>query len=491
MPAVTRHAPVARRWRSGPAPRLAALAAGNRLFVAVFVPAALLRADAELGYRWQSWFNDSFAYVASAITLVTDPIRVSGYSVFLWLLEPFHSYALVTITQHLMGLAMGVMVYALARHRFAAPGWIAALAAVPVLYDGFQIQLEHLIMPDVLFEFLVMLAVTLLLWDRQPSWRRCALAGLLIGLSALMRSVGLPLLAVFAAYLVVRRVRWRAVAACVAACALPVLGYAGWYDLEHGQFGMTASAGVFLYSRVMTFAECPAMNPPPDLLELCTTVPPARRPIAQAYIWGAASPLNRFPAPEFSPLPNRLAKEFAIRAIEAQPLAYARAVADDTWRAFEWNRTVFPNAATYDEYLFGTQVAVPPSDARRAGGYSSYAAAYGHGNPQTRAASPFAAAIRGYQRYAWLPGTVYGLILLTGLGGLVLAWRRAGGAALLPWAVSLALIVIPAATAEFGYRYVLPAVPLAALALAMAFGRDTAHPADARDDQGDLAADGA
>ena len=45
--------------------------------------------------------------------------------------------------------------------------WIAALAAVPVLYDGFQIELEHLILSDVLFEFLLVLATTLLLWDSQ------------------------------------------------------------------------------------------------------------------------------------------------------------------------------------------------------------------------------------------------------------------------------------------------------------------------------------
>ena len=74
----------------------------------------------------------------------------------------------------------------------------------------------------------------------------------------------------------------------------------------------------------------------------------------------------------------------------------------------------------------------------------------------------------------WLPGTVYGLILLAGLGGMVLAWRRLGGEALLPWTISLALIVIPAATAEFDYRYVLVAVPFACLAAAMAFSPGTA-----------------
>jgi hypothetical protein len=69
---------------------------------------------------------------------------------------------------------------------------------------------------------------------------------------------------------------------------------------------------------------------------------------------------------------------------------------------------------------------------------------------------------------------VYGLILLAGLGGMVLAWRRVGGEALLPWTLSLALIVIPAATAEFDYRYVLVAVPFACLAAVIAFSPGTA-----------------
>src|SRR6516162_11856212 len=116
---------------------------------------------------------------------------------------------------------------------------------------------------------------------------------------------------------------------------------------------MTDSTGVCLYSRVMTFADCSRMQLPTDLLPLCTTVPPAQRPISQAYIWTPASPLDRFPAPKFSPLPNKLAGQFAIKAIEAQPLDYARAVFDDTWRSFAWNRAVFLNGATYNEYLFG------------------------------------------------------------------------------------------------------------------------------------------
>ena len=449
---------------------------GHRLFIIVLTPAVLLRVDAELGYRWQAWFNDSFEYVSNTIHFTLDPTRTSGYSIWLKILQPFHSYALITILQHLMGLAVAVMIYALARHRFGARPWLATLAVVPVLYDGFEIELEHLIMADVPFLFLLTLAVTLLLWDPAgPSMRTCVVIGGLLGIGAVLRSIGTPLLAVFAVYMIIRRFSWRKVAATIVVCLIPLVGYATVFDLEHGQFAESDSTGVFLYGRVMTFAECSKMHVPADELFLCTVVPPGQRPIAQWYDWTSGSPLDRLSPSKFSAVPNQLGKDFAIRAIEAQPLGYARAVFDDTWRVFSWKRIVFPNAQTYDEYLFHYQsTPIPNWDKANLGRYDSYAAAYAQANPLTQVVAPFANVIRGYQRYVWLPGTVYGLILLAGLGGLVLAWRRLGGEALLPWTISFALIVIPAATAEFDYRYVLPAVPFACLAAVIAFSRGTA-----------------
>src|SRR5204863_9482245 len=144
------------------------------------------------------------------------------------------------------------------------------------------------------------------------------------------RSVALPLLAVVAVYMIISGFGWRKVAATIVACLIPVLGYATVFDLEHSQFAMGDATGVFLYSRVMTFAECSKMRVPVNELWLCDATPPAHRPIDQLYIWARQSPLNRFPPTKFSPVPNSLAKDFAIRAIEAQPLDYAKAVFGDT-----------------------------------------------------------------------------------------------------------------------------------------------------------------
>jgi hypothetical protein len=490
---------------------------GNRLFILVMVPAVLLRIDAELGYRWQVWFNDSFDYVQNTVKFQLDPTRPSGYSIFLKVLEPFRTYALVTILQHLMGLAIAVMIYALARHRYAAPAWLATLATVPVLYDGFEIQLEHLIMADIPFLFVATLALTIFLWKPDPSLLRCAVVGLLLGISDTIRTVSLPLLIIFGVYMLIRWMPWRRIVAMGVMCALPVVAYAGVFDMEHGQFAMTDSTGVFLYSRVMSFANCARMSVPVDEKWLCTTVPPADRAIAQAYIWTTTghTPLDRLGPNKFTARPNELAENFAIRAILAEPLSYAHVVFNDTWRVFGFKREVFPNAATYNEYLFTRHpLSIPTYNMAKLGPYKSYASAYIHGNPYTKVVQPFAGLIELYEHHIYLPGTLYGLILLVGLGGMVLAWRRAGGEALLPWTISVALIVVPAATAEFDYRYVLAAVPFGCLAAAMAFAPGTAGgmwvrkladgvrnpgpagpggglngPGGSGDDQGDLAAD--
>ena len=452
---------------------IVALLGRHWLFVAVLGPAIILRAITMLGFRWVLWFNDSYQYLVFAVgALKPDPTRPSGYSIYLRVLASLHSFAVVTVSQHLMGLAIGVMIYALLVHRFKVRPWIATLAAVPALYDAYQIQLEHLLMADTPFAFLLTAAITIVMWQPKPGTARTAAAGLLLGLAGITRSVGLPLFAVLVVYLLIRRVGLRAVSACVIACAVPVGGYLLWFHAWYHQYAMTQSTGIFLYSRVMAFADCGKLNLPPDETALCTSTPPSQRMLSQDYIWSADAPLRRFSPPEFSPLTNLLAKGFATRAIEAQPFDYARVVWDDSWRSFAWTRKVFPDPITYGEYVFGSASNGPARKPATGHGFGAHFALtrYADGSEITHVVAPYAGVMRVYQNYVFLPGTILGVLLAIGLGGMVVSWRRLGGEILLPWTIAVAMIVMPAATAEFDYRYLLPAVPFACLATAMVFG---------------------
>ncbi|GAA4225064.1 hypothetical protein GCM10022254_06120 [Actinomadura meridiana] len=423
-----------------------------------------------LGYQPVMFFNDSFDYLHVATDPYPHPLRPDGYAFLLWALKPFHSFALVAAVQHLMGLGIGVMIYALLRRKFRLPGWGAALAAAPVLLDAYQLQLEHLVLSDTMFTFLVMSAVTLLLWHDRPSWRIAAAVGLIIGLAWLTRSVGMPVLLGVLVYMLIRRSGWKLMAATLVACMLPVLAYMGWYRADSGKFAITESNGIFLYARVYKFADCHQMNNlPVSEYPLCTE-PANRLPNSQDGIWNAQSPLNRYTGQRFSPENNALSNDFAKRAIMAQPFDYMKVVAHDFFKVFRWERTVFPDKATYAQYEFGkTSKPLPKWRMDHNSIASVEAQSYERGNAQTQVVEPFAGVARGYQDVFYLRGTMVGVILLVGLAGLVPMWRRFGGEALLPWTLATGLLLAPAATAEFDYRYVLPAVPLAALAAGLAF----------------------
>ncbi|TDD73504.1 hypothetical protein E1298_33885 [Actinomadura rubrisoli] len=456
--------------RQGRASGLWALVRRHPTFAVIIATAALLRLIAMIGYQPAMFFNDSFDYLHVAMEPYPHPLRPDGYSFLLLALRPFHSFALVVLVQHLMGLAMGVMIYALLRRRFRLPGWGAALAAAPVLLDAYQIQLETLILSDTTFTFLVMCAVTLLLWRDRPTWKIAASVGLIIGLAWLTRSVGMPVLLGVLLFMLVRRSGWKMMAITLVACALPVLTYMGWYKAESGKFAITESNGIFLYARVYKFADCHKMHDLPVSEYALCTEPVNRLPNSQDGIWNPQSPLNRYTGKRFSPENNRLGNDFAKRAIVAQPVDYMQVVAHDFFRVFRWKRTVFPDEATYVQYEFRkTSKALPEWRMDGDSVAAAEAKAYERGHARTQIVEPFAGVIRGYQDHVYLRGTMLGGILLIGLAGLVPLWRRLGGAALLPWTLATGLLLAPAATAEFDYRYVLPAVPLAALAAGMAF----------------------
>jgi hypothetical protein len=205
--------------------------------------AVALRVLAAAAYFPALWFNDSFDYVRIGVAPFPHPIRPDGYGLLLWILRPFHSFALVTAVQHLMGLA-----------------------SVPVLFDAHEIELEQLVMSDVFFMFLTTCALTVVLWRPVVTWRAGAVAGLLLAAAALTRTVGLPLILILLAFLVRR---WRVASVATLAAALPLAAYALWFQAVNGEFAIIGVDGVFLWGRTAAFADCAKIKPPPDLVLLC------------------------------------------------------------------------------------------------------------------------------------------------------------------------------------------------------------------------------
>ncbi|GII77925.1 hypothetical protein Sru01_29070 [Sphaerisporangium rufum] len=456
-------------------------------FVTAVALGAALRLIAMLGYRPAMWFNDSYEYVSVALHPRPHPIRPDGYGFWLLILKPFHSFAMVVFTQHLMGLATAVLIYALLRRRFGLPDWGATLATMPVLFDAYQIQLEQLIMSDSMFTLLIVGLTVLVLWHRRPTWRVGAAVGLLLALTALTRSIGLPILAVVVVYLLVKRTGWRPIVAVVAACGVPVAAYMAWFAAVHGQFALTQSDGLILYMRTAKFADCKEIKPDlqreQDLIPLCNNPSREHHPFSQIYLWysGEGEVLHRWGTEKFDRTVNETAGRFAKRAILAQPGDYLSAVAGDLMRSFRWDRPVFPDANTWNQYQFfakgvnsGDPVRLlmsPPKWPSYHGTVDRDMVAYERGRASTRVYWPWATMMERYQRVAYLPGLGLGLALLAGFAGVVARWRTLGGPAVLPLLAASALVVAPAATAEFDYRYLLPAAPLAFLAAAIVLRR--------------------
>ncbi|HEY7360393.1 MAG TPA: hypothetical protein VH642_06240, partial [Streptosporangiaceae bacterium] len=495
-----------RRWRPTLAP-LSGLVRRHWLFSLVLAAAVVPRVVAMLGYRPAMLFRlDTFDYLWGAVHLSPNVVNPSGYSLFLWLLLPFHSLVLVAALQHLLGLGVATMVYALLRH-YRLPAWGATLAAAPVLFDPEQIMIEHLIMADLLAMVLMVGSFTVLLFRDSPSLSRSATAGLMMGVATIIRPTVLPLVVLIPVYLLIRRVGWRRAGAALAAGALPILGYMSWFAAVHGTFNMSNSNGLFLWSRTMSFANCSVIKPPPDLQALCPTAQPgplaradpALRRLPKRYLWnhriwawqGTTSGFVPDTA-AFTQANNERALRFAILAVKAQPVAYAQTIAEEFLTPFAHtdNTLRFPvvppsssTLAPYNlRYAIGTLKAYTGSDQ----GVSPYLG-YHFG---VRVVHVPAVLMNKYQHLIYLPGPVFGLVMLTGLAGIIIPSRRSWPAILL-WVSAVVIMVLPTAEHEYTYRYVIPAVPLVCIAAALAFRKQDRKAAAGTATGGTLAASGA
>ena len=167
-----------------------------------------------------------------------------GYSLFLAaiLAVTEGSTAAAMLVQHLLGLVAGLLVYLIGRRLFGP--LVGLAAALLTVLDGELAVYEHAVMTETLFIILLVGAIGLLVFGVARYPRQAAAGfGLILGLAALVRPVGLPLplglLLVPAAVSFGKRLQLTIIA--VAGAALILLPVMLWNARTHGQFGLTAS----------------------------------------------------------------------------------------------------------------------------------------------------------------------------------------------------------------------------------------------------------
>jgi hypothetical protein len=443
----------------------------HRLFTIAACLSIIPRFIAAMGFKPALLIQDSFSYMEEGHSFNLGTTRPAGYPMLLFILNPFHSLLVVTTVQHIMGIGLAAIIYGVLRGR-GLPAWGATLAAAPTLFDPRQIWLESSILPDTLFTLTLMIAVAILVVRSKPRIWQAVVIGLLVCWASVIRGNGAPVFVVILAFLLIRRVGWRVITACVLAFAIPLLTYMSVFAVQHNSFNITNSSGLFLWSRTMSFANCAIIKPPKDLLPLCPENQPDRV-TTPTPAWSVDAMLNaRTPAdylwdpgvwylhdahPGINAYNNQLATEFAERAVLAQPLDYVKVVARDVMLTFlstdrptdylAMHFTVAPHVPTLSKYMR----------------HDLYV--YSGKVQNTHVHQPWAYLMFLYQLPVWFPGIVFLGVLVAGL---VLLIRRRNTFAALAWCVAVVNLVVPIAAHEIDYRYAISAVPFACLALGLA-----------------------
>jgi hypothetical protein len=429
-------------------------------FLVILALAAALRVVAWLAIHPAWWIlGDSISYLQDALQLQPDRWRPSGYSLLVILpLAPAQHIALVTAVQHVMGLTVGLLMYAILL-RLGLPRWAATLAAIPALFDGYVVASEQMLAAEATFVILVVGALALLLWrGGRPQWWVAGAAGLLLGLAAITRTVGLPLIALPVLVLLLPRPAWSRLAALSAAFALPICLYAGWFAHTYGQVNLTASTGIFLYGRATQFVDCGRVHFSDQRLRLLCPTEPIGSRNELYYVFNPSSPPTRLGLSLTAT--NDMAGRFASEAIRAQPADYLRLSWTGVVATFEWDQS-----SLFNDLLFIPGEVLPP-DARPIG-----LAYQGGRDPGPFDRPALAHAMLAYEGIAMTRGTLCLLALLVAAVAMIFGRDQDGrglrAALVLTAGTAALLLLVPAMTAGIAPRYRVPAIPEVWLAVAI------------------------
>ena len=446
-------------------PRLVTWADTHRLFASALAAGLVLRVIVAVAYPPALEFTgDSPSYLAASRTPFDVGIwHPFGYPVFLWVVSATHSLAMVTLLQHAMGLTAAVLVYRLVRSFDVGPVG-ATVAASPLLFDAYQLDLEQFVLSDTLFTLLTVLALTLAVrLLRGRSFMTATALGAVLAASALTRTVGIALAATAMVVLLIARAGWSRVAAAAAAFVVPVGGYAIAFHASYGVFGLQGYSGRYVYGLVAPFANCNPAKLPVDIRGLCPGLPKYARPGLNQYVWNnydlahvPGDPIRR----------STLASDFARPIFTHQLGDVTSATAGNLLHYFAPGRETGPRDWFAGSWQF------PLDD--RSPAWNIYPAKYGfHSDDFVKGdiVDGLAHALRDYQRIVFVPGPALALALIAAAVGC--CRRRLPDAMRATIALAsvagLSLLVLPSVSAGFDWRYALPAQALLAPAGVLGF----------------------
>ena len=445
----------------------------------------VLRAIAQVAYEPALLFIDSKKYIFgtdfnNTIWGSFDPL---GYS--LLILRPVlmfgRSLAYAALAQHVLGMAMAGALYALMVRR-GVYRWLAALAVAPVLFDAYQLNAEQTIMPDVLFETLLVAGIVLLLWRPRPGLFLIILGGLALGASAPVRQVGEALIAPALIYVVfAAQGWWRRLlhGAVLTACfALPIVGYMSYSAvIMHYGFELSNMGNAYLYGRAAHAADCATLKIPANERPLCPNA-------STSATLGVDGLVNASESPRvlYEPVNIQLGvlidtnpwqKALAYNVLKQQPMRVAGDIARDSVKIFALTRNTEQGDTQISRWQFQFGYPYYPPGITRHGWNSAnkvFAAAGGGGHARVHWKADIA--LRYYQLHGgYTPGPVFLFGLLAGIAGIfTFRRRRDSGPALACLLITgcAVAVLLGADLYEFSWRYQLPA--LVTLPVAAAFG---------------------
>ena len=146
---------------------------------------------------------------------------------------------------------------------------------------------------------------------------------------------------------------------------IPVGAYTSWFHSRTGHYGVSEATGFYLWGRVSSFADCAVIKPTGRRRRLPEPAAVQADPAGQLrrHAPEVHTDLNSTGGP-VDPANNQLLTDFAIHAVEAQPLGYVKTVVKNTMLSFGFPRIAYPGAGTIYYYSFHLHYKTAPTCSR-------------------------------------------------------------------------------------------------------------------------------